>query len=109
MSKRGATIASDLGTVRTLLELGMQSPKAASLLHDGDLFLDRIAEAVHAGVAPSSDLENETRGFMRFTHRNFGASAFGHSMRSSGVGQGEAFALIASGSWDPFEDAELPD
>jgi hypothetical protein len=108
VNKRGSIINGDLATVRTLTSRGLKSPTVDVFIHDGDLLLAVLAEAVHAGVDPGPELEHETRGFMRFGHRAFGTAALGSAIRRSGMTSDEAIAAIAAGEWDPFEDVEIP-
>ena len=108
VNKRGAIISGDLVGVQALLERGMKSPSAEEYVHDGQLLCAALADAVHAGVDPGPELEQETRGFMRFGNANFGTAALGAAIRRSGLSTDEAVEALTRGEWDPFADVESP-
>jgi hypothetical protein len=107
VNRRGALIDKDLERVRLLLSRGMNSPTAETFLHDGELFCEALAEAVHAGVDPGEELERQTRAFMTFG-RNFGTAAFGSAVRRAGMSTDEAVTALTEGKWDPYADLEIP-
>ena len=76
-------------------------------VHDGDIMLAALAQAVHAGVDPGPELESETRGFMA-VGRNFTESGIGAAIRRSGLPTDEVAAMMLQGEFDPWADLEIP-
>ncbi|HWK30112.1 MAG TPA: hypothetical protein VNS09_26310 [Solirubrobacter sp.] len=57
VNKRGSIIDGDVASVRTLLARDLSSPNAEVLVHDGDLLLAELADAVHTGIDPGPRLQ----------------------------------------------------
>jgi hypothetical protein len=107
VSKRGQIIGGDVANARGFLNAGVQSPSGEMFVHDDEIMLSALAEAVHAGIDPGPELESETRGFMAFG-RNFNEAGIGAAVRRSGLSSDEAAAMLIQGEWDPWADLEIP-
>lgn len=107
VNKRGVIIRGDIETARGVMNLGVQSPTGEMFVHDGEILLSALADAVHAGVDPGPELERETRGFMAFG-RNFNEGAIGAAIRRSGMSVEEAAVMMRNGEWDPWADVPIP-
>ena len=107
INKRGQTIGGDVARARGWLSAGVESPTAEMFVHDGDIMLATLSEAVHAGVDPGPELESETRQFMAFG-RHFTESGIGAAIRRSGLSTDEVAAMMLQGQFDPWADLEIP-
>jgi hypothetical protein len=50
VSKRGQIIGGDVATARGFLSAEVQSPTGETFVHDGEIMLSALAEAVHTGI-----------------------------------------------------------
>lgn len=107
VSKRGTIIGGDMQAAQTLLDLGMRSPNAEEFVQDAEVVLAALADAVHAGVDPGSELERQTRDFMVYS-RQFSQGAVGAAMRKTGLSSDEAANVLMQGELDPFADVQKP-
>lgn len=108
VNKRGTMIRGDVRLVEDLLRRGVVSPNGERFVHDGLLFCEALAEAVHAGIDPGPEVEQETRGFMAFARQHFGQAALGRSLRTAGMSVEEAVVALNAGQFDPFAEVDYP-
>jgi hypothetical protein len=108
VNKRGGEINKDALLIRALLQRGLKSPVAEAFVEDATTHCKTLATAVHTGVRLDRNAEDETSAFMRFAKARFSERALQSTVRASRKSSQNAAIEMAAGTWDPFEDVEIP-
>ena len=108
VSKRGTEINRDAVLIRALLQRGLKSPAAEAFVQDAAAHCETLATAVHTGGRLDRNAEAETSAFKRFAKARFSERALQSEVRVSRKSPQNAAAEMAAGTWDPFENVEIP-
>lgn len=108
VNKRGGSINRNALIIRAMVQRGLRSPTAEAFLVDATTHCETLATAVHTGSRLDRAAEAETSHFERFAKARFSERALQSRVRASRKSSQNAAIEMAAGTWDPFEDVEIP-